>query len=274
MQRSALPEIASGSALIVDTKTEKVIYTLNPGKQVPIASITKLMTAMVTLDKKLPMTEVIPVAIEHTKELEGVYSRVRVGSKASREDMLLMTLMASENRAAASLAHSYHGGYDAFIKAMNDKAKALGMNHTRYIEPTGLSEQNVSTAEDLTRLLMATRQYPQLSKDSVEREKTVHFRQPDYTLEFRNTNYLVTKDEWNIQLTKTGFTNQAGHCLAMRSRIAGKDVTLVVLDAFGKYTHFADANRLRKWMETGEAPPVPKAAKEYRRQKAIETTQN
>ncbi|WP_347254816.1 D-alanyl-D-alanine endopeptidase [Leminorella grimontii] len=272
-QRSSLPEIASGSALITDTKTGKVIYTLNPNKQVPIASITKIMTAMVVLDKKLPLTEVVPVTINQTKELEGVYSRVRVGSHASREDMMVMTLMASENRAAAALAHSYPGGYAAFIQAMNDKAKALGMKNTHYVEPTGLSEQNVSTAEDLTRLLLATRQYPLLSKYSTEHEKTVHFRQPDYTLEFRNTNYLVTKDEWKIQLTKTGFTNQAGHCLAMRTSIAGKDVTLVVLDAFGKYTHFADANRLRKWMETGEAPPVPKAAKEYRRQKAIETTQ-
>ncbi|SFC44010.1 D-alanyl-D-alanine endopeptidase [Pragia fontium] len=271
---AAQPEIASGSALVIDMKNNKVIYSTNPDKVVPIASITKLMTAMVVLDKKLSLTEIIPVTINQTKELEGVYSRVKVGSEVSRGDIMLLALMSSENRAAAALAHSYPGGYNAFIKAMNDKAKALGMTHTHYVEPTGLSEQNVSTANDLTRLLFASKQYPLLSQLSTTQEKTISFQKPNYTLEFRNTNYLVKKDDWNIQLTKTGFTNQAGHCLAMRTTINHREVTLVVLDAFGKYTHFADANRLRKWMETGEAPPVPQAAKNYRKQKALQTTLN
>ncbi|QBH96711.1 D-alanyl-D-alanine endopeptidase [Limnobaculum zhutongyuii] len=267
------PEIASGSALVIDMKNRQVIYSAAPNKVVPIASITKLMTAMVVLDKQLPLSEVIPVTINQTHELEGVYSRVKVGSEISREDMLLLALMSSENRAAAALAHNYPGGYHAFIQAMNDKAQALGMTHTHYVEPTGLSEQNVSTASDLTKLLFASQRYPLLSQLSTTQEKTVTFQNPLYTLDFRNTNYLVKKGDWDIQLTKTGFTNKAGHCLAMRTTIANRDVTLVVLDAFGKYTHFADANRLRKWMETGEAPPVPAAAKNYKKQKSLETTQ-
>lgn len=265
------PEIASGSALVIDMKNKNVIYSIDPNKVVPIASITKLMTAMVVLDKNLPLDEMIPVTIDQTHELEGVYSRVRVGSKVSREDMLLLALMSSENRAAAALAHNYPGGYQAFINAMNEKAKSLGMTQTHYFEPTGLSVHNVSSASDLTKLLFATQQYPLLSKLSTRAEKTIHFQNPAYTLEFRNTNYLVKKDDWNIQLTKTGFTNDAGHCLAMRTTINNREVTLVVLDAFGKYTHFADANRLRKWMETGEAPPVPESAKNYRKQKALQT---
>lgn len=260
-------ELASGSAMVVDLQTNKVIYANNADKVVPIASITKLMTAMVVLDAKLPLDEILSVDIDQTKELKGVFSRVRVNSEISRKDMLLLTLMSSENRAAASLAHHYPGGYNAFIKAMNAKAKSLGMSSTHYVEPTGLSINNVSTARDLAKLLMATKQYPLIGQLSTTTEKMATFREPNYTLPFRNTNHLVYNDKWNIQLTKTGFTNQAGHCLVMRTVIGKRPVALVVLDAFGKYTHFADANRLRSWIETGKAAPIPGAAKSYRQQK-------
>lgn len=153
--------------------------------------------------------------------------------------------MSSENRAAASLAHHYHGGYDAFIRAMNAKAKALGMKNTHLVEPTGLSIHNVSTARDLTKLLIASKQYPLIGQLSTTREEMATFSNPAYTLPFRNTNHLVYRDNWNIQLTKTGFTNAAGHCTVMRTVFNGKPVALVVMDAFGKYTHFADASRLR-----------------------------
>ncbi|WP_159567451.1 D-alanyl-D-alanine endopeptidase [Budvicia diplopodorum] len=262
------PELASNSALVIDMKNRSVIYSNNPDKVVPIASITKLMTAMVVLDKKQPLTEVIPININDTKEMKGVYSRVKIGSEITRQEMLLLALMSSENRAAASLAHHYPGGYNAFIRAMNAKAKSLGMTHTRYVEPTGLSESNVSTARDLTRLLIATKQYPLLSQLSTTPDKIVAFQKPNYTLGFRNTNHLINNTDWNIHLTKTGFTNEAGHCLAMRTTIANRDVALVVLDAYGKYTHFADANRLRKWMESGKAPMVPEAAKSNKKPKA------
>lgn len=259
--------LASGSAMVVDLKTHNIIYSSNPDVQVPIASITKLMTAMVALDAKPAMDEVISVDIHNTKELKGVFSRVRVGSEVSRRQMMLMALMSSENRAAASLAHHYPGGYNAFIKAMNAKARSLGMTHTRYVEPTGLSVKNVSTARDLTKLLAASKNYPLISQLSTTETQSVTFSNPVYTETFNNTNHLVRNDKWAIQLTKTGFTNQAGHCLAMRTTIGGRQVALVVLDAFGKYTHFADANRLRDWMLTGKAAPVPAAALSYKKQK-------
>lgn len=271
---SAQPEIASGSAMIVDLQTNQVIYSSHPDLVRPIASITKLMTAMVVLDAHLPLDEKIKVDISHTPEMKGIYSRVRLNSEISRKDMLLLALMSSENRAAASLAHHYPGGYDAFIRAMNAKAKALGMTHTRYVEPTGLSTSNVSTASDLIKLLVATKQYPLLGQLSTTREDMATFSNPAYTLPFRNTNHLVYRDNWNIQLTKTGFTNAAGHCLVMRTVINNKPVALVVMDAFGKYTHFADASRLRTWIETGKAQPVPASALSYKRQKAAQMVEN
>lgn len=164
------PEIASGSAMIVDLNTNKVIYASNPDLVRPMASITKVMTAMVVLDAHLPLDEMLKVDISHTPEMKGIYSRVRLNSEISRKNMLLLALMSSENRAAASLAHHYPGGYDAFIRAMNAKAKALGMTHTRYVEPTGLSIHNVSTARDLTKLLIASKQYPLIGQLSTTKE--------------------------------------------------------------------------------------------------------
>ena len=261
-------EVAANSALVVDLKTNEILYSSNPDAVRPIASVTKLMTAMVTLDAKLPMDEKLAININDTKEMRGVYSRVRIGSVISRKEMLLLTLMSSENRAAASLAHHYPGGHKAFIKAMNDKAKALGMKNTRYVEPTGLSEKNVSSAKDLVVLLKASEGYPILGQLSSTEKKTVTFGKPKYSLDFRNTNRLVYKDNWNIHLTKTGFTNEAGHCLVMRTEMAKRQVAFVVLDAYGKYTHMADANRLRNWLETGKVTPIPAEAKQYKKQRS------
>ena len=270
----AQPQIASGSAMIVDLETNKVLFSSHPNRVRPIASITKLMTAMVVLDAKLPLDELLSVDISHTAEMRGVFSRVKLNSEISRRDMLLLALMSSENRAAASLAHHYPGGYDAFIRAMNAKARALGMTHTRYVEPTGLSTQNVSSAEDLIKLVKATRQYPLIGELSTTKEDTAVFKHPNYALPFRNTNHLVYKDTWRIALTKTGYTDEAGHCLVMRTVINHRPVALVVLDAFGKYTHFADANRLRDWLETGKSAPVPAAALAYKKQKSGLTANN
>lgn len=266
--------IASGSALLLDLQTNKVIYSSNPDVIVPIASVTKLMTAMVVLDAKLPLDEYITMNISDTPEMKGVFSRVKLNSELSRRDTLLIALMSSENRAAASLAHHYPGGYAAFIAAMNAKAKSLGMTHTRYVEPTGLSIHNVSTARDLSKLLVASRKYPLLSELSTTKEKTVAFRKPNYTLGFRNTDHLVNKEKWDIKITKTGFTNQAGHCLVLVTSMGNRPVALVILDAFGKYTHFADANRLRSWIETGKVTPIPAAARDYRRQKDARLAKN
>ncbi|OWJ97874.1 D-alanyl-D-alanine endopeptidase [Pseudomonas sp. A46] len=259
--------LASGSVMLLDLKTDKVLYARNPDRVAPIASVTKLMTAMVVLDARQPMDEIIPVTIRDNPDMKGVYSRVRVGSQVNRHDMLLMTLMSSENRAATALAHAYPGGYSAFIKAMNAKARALGMTRTRFAEPTGLSLHNVSSAHDLVLLLKESRKYPMLSQLSTTPEKTITFAKPRYSLGFRNTNNLVRKADWSIQVTKTGFTNKAGHCLVMLTQMNGRPVAMVLLDAFGKYTHVADATRMRRWLETGKSGPVPAAAKHYRQYK-------
>ena len=168
-------QIASGSAMLVDLQTNKVIYSSNPDVVVPIASVSKLMTGLIVLEAKQNMDEYIDINIKDTPEMKGVFSRVKIGSEMPRKEMLLIALMSSENRAAASLAHHYPGGYVAFIAAMNAKAKSLGMMSTHYVEPTGLSIHNVSTARDLSKLLAAARHYPMLSQLSTTKEKTVAF---------------------------------------------------------------------------------------------------
>ena len=269
----AQQELAAGSALLVDLKTNKILYSSNPNFVAPIASVTKLMTAMVAIDAKQSLDKKLPIVIKDTTEMQGVFSRVRIGSQLSRKDILLITLMSSENRAAATLAHHYPGGHTAFIQAMNTKAIELGMLNSRFVEPTGLSEDNVSSAHDLVLLIKAAQQYPLIRQFSTTEEKTVAFSKPNYTLGFRNTNALVRKDNWNIQVSKTGFTNSAGHCLVMSTEMNKRPVAFVVLDAFGKYTHMADANRLKKWLETGTITPVPAAALSYKKAKQKERQQ-
>ncbi|MDF3868353.1 D-alanyl-D-alanine endopeptidase, partial [Pseudomonas denitrificans (nom. rej.)] len=260
--------LASGSALVVDLENGKTLYSSNPNLVVPIASVTKLMTAMVTLDAKLPMNELIPVDISETAEMKGVFSRVHLGSMISRQNMLLLALMSSENRAAASLAHNYPGGSKAFVAAMNAKAKSLGMTSTHYVEPTGLSIHNVSDANDLIRLAKAAYTYPQIRAMSTTATSDARFSKPSYSLSFFNTNPLVRNGKWDIRLTKTGFTNDAGHCLVMVTMMNGRPVALALLDAFGKRTHVADAGRIRRWVETGVASPVPAVALQYKAQRS------
>jgi D-alanyl-D-alanine endopeptidase (penicillin-binding protein 7) len=260
--------LASGSALVIDLENGKTLYSSNPNLVVPIASVTKLMTAMVTLDAKLPMNELIPVDISETAEMKGVFSRVHLGSMISRENMLLLALMSSENRAAASLAHNYPGGSKAFVAAMNAKAKSLGMTSTHYVEPTGLSIHNVSDANDLIRLAKAAYTYPQIRAMSTTATSDARFSKPSYSLSFFNTNPLVRSGKWDIRLTKTGFTNDAGHCLVMVTMMNGRPVALALLDAFGKRTHVADAARIRRWVETGVASPVPAVALQYKAQRS------
>ncbi|MFW0756753.1 D-alanyl-D-alanine endopeptidase [Pseudomonas sp. H11T01] len=267
-------QIASGSALLIDLQTNKVIYSSNPDVIVPIASVTKLMTGLIVLEAKQSMDEYISVSISDTPEMKGVFSRVKLNSELSRKEMLQIALMSSENRAAASLAHHYPGGYVAFIAAMNAKAKALGMTSTHYVEPTGLSIHNVSTARDLSKLLQAARKYPMLSELSTTKEKTVTFRKPNYSLGFHNTDHLINKANWDIKLTKTGFTNQAGHCLVLVTSMGNRPVALVILDAFGKYTHFADASRIRNWVETGKSGSAPSVALHYKAEKNLKNRQS
>lgn len=261
--------LSSNSAMVVDLDNDQVLFADKPDTVRPIASISKLMTAVVTLDANLPMDEIIPVTIHDTKELQGVYSRVRVGSLISRKEMLRLALMSSENRAASALAHNYPGGHERFVAAMNAKARALGMTSTHYVEPTGLSEHNVSTARDLVRLLKAARQYPMIHELSTTPSKTATFQNPNYVLGFNNTNPLTRNPGWDIEVTKTGFINEAGHCLALLTRVQHRPVAMVLLDTTGKHSHIGDATRVRRWLETGKSSAVPAAAQSFDRAPAM-----
>ena len=240
-------ELASGSALLVDLKTNQVLYSSNPDLQVPIASVTKLMTAMVVLDAKQPLDQQLDIMIKDVAEMRGVYSRVRLGSQLSRRDMLLLTLMSSENRAAASLAHHYPGGVPAFVAAMNAKAQALGLKETRFVDPTGLSEANVSSARDLAELVRAAYSYPTIREFTTSDEAIITSK--GRPIAFHNSNRLVRSPNWEIGLSKTGFISEAGRCLVMQAWVAQRSVVIVLLDSVGKLTHFDDANRVRTWLE-------------------------
>lgn len=260
-------ELASVNALVVDAKTGEVLFSKNPESVTPIASVTKLMGAMVILDSNARMDEILDIQISETKELKNVFSRVRVGSKLKRNDILQLSLMSSENRAAASLAYHYPGGTEAFVTAMNAKAKALGMKNTRFVEPTGLSERNVSSAEDLAMMLVAASGYEAIRQLSTASQKDSRFSKPKHTLSFVNTNPLVRSDKWDVMLSKTGYINEAGHCLVMLAKIQDREVAMVLLDSFGKRSHVGDAARIRQWIETGRSKKVPAAAKAYERRK-------
>ncbi|QUN05847.1 D-alanyl-D-alanine endopeptidase [Shewanella yunxiaonensis] len=258
--------LASASAMLVDMKSGEVLYAEHEDVARPIASVSKLLTVLVVLDAKQPLNERIDVNVSDVPSMDNVVSRLRIGSTLLRKEAIALALMSSENRAAATLAHHYPGGFPAFIKAMNNKAKTLGMRHSHFVEPTGLSRLNVSSASDLVKLLKATQTYPIMGQLSSAKNRSVTFHKPSYSLAFYNTNPLVNKKGWKIHLTKTGYTDEAGHCLVMLTEMAGRQVAFVVLDAFGKYTHIADANRLKTWLSTGKVSKVPADALAYKQE--------
>lgn len=239
--------LRSNVAFVVDQNTSEVLFDKNSTSVVPIASISKLMTAMVVLDSKEALTEQIEVTDEDRDYIKHTSSRLRVGSVLSREDMLHIALMASENRAAAALSRYYPGGRAAFIAAMNAKAKALGMNDTHFESPSGLTSENVSTARDLVKMIDAAYQYPLIRKFSTDRSYDVY--PGTGVLAYNSTNALVRNPTWDIGLQKTGFINEAGECLVMQATIHGRPMVMVLLDSTGKYSRFADATRLRKWLD-------------------------
>ncbi|MBU9693398.1 D-alanyl-D-alanine endopeptidase [Burkholderia multivorans] len=242
--------LRSSVAYVVDQNTGEPLFDKNSHAVVPIASISKLMTAMVVLDSKAPMTEQIEVTDEDRDYEKGTGSRLSVGSVLSREDMLHIALMASENRAAAALSRYYPGGRSAFIAAMNAKAKALGMTDTHFENSTGLSSSNVSSARDLVKMVNAAYQYPLIRKFSTDRTYEVYTGKRN--LVYNSTNALIRGNgSWDIGLQKTGFINEAGECLVMQATIHGRPVVMVLLDSFGKYSRFADASRLRNWLDAG-----------------------
>jgi len=241
------PEVRSSAALVVDARDSSVLFAQRDDAAVPIASITKLMTALVVLEGRQPLDEVVAITGADRDATRGSASRLGVGTRLSRGNLLHLALMSSENRAAQALGRSYPGGLAAFLRAMNARAKALGMTNSQFADPTGLSSRNVASARDLVKLVKAASADPVIRKYSTdERHTVVAGRQQ---VEFRNTNLLVAKPDWDIAVQKTGYTLAAGQCLVMNTVIDGRSVVIVLLNSFGKYTRVADARRIRKWLE-------------------------
>lgn len=259
--------LRSAVALVVDQKTGEALYAKNPDVQTPIASITKLMTAVVVLDAGLSMSEPITITEADVDHLKHSSSRVPVGTTLTRGELLHLALIASENRAAAALARTYPGGRDACIRAMNRKAAELGMTNTHYVEATGLDSGNQSTAVDLAKLVNVATRYPLIHQITttgeygvelpgyrvvkVRRNGKVHrvSREVERHVAFHNTNVLTRNPDWEIGLSKTGYINEAGHCLVMQTKINDRRVIMVLLDSEGKMTRIGDAARVRRWLE-------------------------
>ena len=239
--------IRSACAWVEDQRTGELLVQKQATAVLPIASITKLMTAMVTLDAQLDLQELLTIETGDVDTFRHSHSRLRVGTLITRGDALLLALMASENRCAHALGRTYPGGIDAFVAAMNAKAQSLGLMETRFEDPVGLSSGNVSTAQELARMVDAAYQYPLVREFTTREDAAVQLGYR--TLKFRNSNRLVRSPRWQIGLSKTGFIDEAGRCLVMQAQVAHRPVLIVLLDAQGKLTRFADANRIKRWME-------------------------
>lgn len=240
-------QLNSEAVYVQELGSDTVLYDKNSTDIRPIASISKLMAALIVVEAGLPMDEILTITSDDVDRLRHSRSRLPVGTKLSRGDLLHLSLMSSENRAAHALGRHYPGGMPAFVRAMNDKARALGMRHTRFVEPTGLSAENVSTARDLVKLVQATAQHPLIRHYSTNSQYDVTLSR-GRQLAYRNTNRLVRNDTWDIQLSKTGFINEAGECLVMLTRIDGRDVAMVLLNAAHR-TRITDAVRLRSLVQ-------------------------
>lgn len=244
------PGLRSASALVLDAEGQ-VIYGKDVDTVRPIASITKLMTAMVVLDAGLDPDEKITVTRADRDVVKMTGSRLEYGATLSRREMLLLALMSSENRAAAALGRNFPGGTAAFVQRMNAKAAELGMSRSRFADPAGLHVENQSTARDLARMVAAAEHYPLIREATTTRQLQVRPWTNRGPLNYVNTNRLLKNDSWTIGLSKTGYLNESGRCLVMQATIEGEPVSIVLLNSFGKLTPFGDSNRLRKWMLVG-----------------------
>jgi serine-type D-Ala-D-Ala endopeptidase (penicillin-binding protein 7) len=261
------PNLLSQAALIVDAKSGEALFSKNSNQVTPIASITKLMTAMIVIDADLFLDEKLTVEMDDLDFLKGSRSKLSIGTVFTRRDMLRLALMSSENRAASALGRNFPGGLAGAVRAMNAKAKSLGMEHTQFVDTTGLSPQNVSTAQDLARLVVAANQYPLIASFSTQKEEYVTSDETGRTYHYGNSNALVKSDGWDIKLQKTGFISEAGRCVVMLAQIAQRPVVMVLLDSVGKFSRIGDANRVKTWMETGEVLEIPKPVV-YKKSKA------
>jgi serine-type D-Ala-D-Ala endopeptidase (penicillin-binding protein 7) len=252
-------DLRSAAVLVLDQDTNEVLLAKNQHAVLPIASITKLMTALVVADAEQPMDELLTITAEDIDTEKGSRSRLQLGTQLTRGEMLHLALMASENRAANALGRHYPGGLPAVVVAMNRKARALGMTHTRYVEPTGLSSSNQSTATDLALLVREADKNDMIRRlsTSLEAEVAVGPR----AVHFRNTNSLVRNSDWAIGVQKTGYITEAGRCLVMQAQLSGRKLVMVLLDSAGKYSRVGDAERIRSWLSTQNiGSPAPATA--------------
>jgi serine-type D-Ala-D-Ala endopeptidase (penicillin-binding protein 7) len=251
-------DLKSSVALVIDQDKNEVLLSKNDSAVLPIASITKLMTGLIISEAKLPMDEEITITQDDVDTEKGSSSRLRVGTTLPRGELLHLALMSSENRAAHALGRTYPGGLSAFVDAMNQRAQLLGMKDTQYIEPTGLSPRNHSTAQDLARLITVASQDKLLSELTTSPSHAVEVGHR--TMEFHTTNRLVKNPAWDIMLQKTGYITEAGQCLVMSAKVAGRKLIMVFLDSAGKLSRIGDAERVRKWVETRDPTGVPMPA--------------
>ena len=247
------PRLRSSAVLVMDRREGVMLYGHHVNDQLPIASVTKLMTAMVTLDRKLPMDEIITIMPQDRDRLRGSASRLPIGARLTRHDVLLAALAASDNRAAAALARTYPEGRAVMLRIMNEKARILGMTNTHFADPAGLNNGSVSTASDLATMVAAADQYPLIREFTTTGHFTVaDRRRHKRAIEFVNTNRLVRSSTWDINLSKTGYTDDAGNCLVMDTVIGERPVIIVLLNSWGKLSKYADSQRIRDWLLRNE----------------------
>ena len=247
--RAGALNLKSASALVVEQGGQRVLYAKNVETVMPIASLTKLMTALVVLESGLPLAEPVTISEADVDDVKRTRSRLKVGTTLARGELLKLALMASENRAAAALTRAYPGGTPAFVAAMNQKAIELGMWRTRFVDGTGLSSDNVSTAQDIARLVGAAYRHPLIRDYTTDATHAVALAD-GRLLHYRNSNRLVKNPHWKIGLSKTGYLSEAGRCLVLQARIAATPVIIVLLDSWGKLSRIGDANRIKKWIES------------------------
>jgi len=247
-RKSSSPKVRSHIALVYDEQSGQPLYNKNSDVVAPIASITKLMTAMVMLDSNLPLDREVVVEDDDLAKIRRAKSKLQLGMTLTRGELLKLALMASANRAASALARSYPGGTEAMVARMNAKARMLGMTNTHFTDPTGLDSRNVSTANDLVKMIAAAREYPLIREYSTATSHSVE-NQRGRTMRFVNTNPLVRWGSWDIGLSKTGYIHESGLCLVMEANIGQRPVIIVLLNSWGKRTRVADANRVKKWVE-------------------------
>jgi D-alanyl-D-alanine endopeptidase (penicillin-binding protein 7) len=256
VDKDGKPILQSSGVMVLDAKTGETLYSKNADRAAPIASITKLMTAMVVLDAKLPLDEVLQITHEDVDLIKNTQSRLPLGNHFRRDDLLRLALMASDNRAASALGRHYPGGILAFVDAMNAKAKALGLTATHFVDSSGLAPGNVSSAADLGRLVAAASQYALINEYSTTGAVEVTLPDSKRKLSFVNTNALVRASDWQIGLSKTGYISESGKCLVMQAIIANQPVVIVLLDSWGRLTRIGDANRIRRWLESNPSKLV------------------